>query len=281
MSAPPAPTLAADPLLPRTATVVRRIQETADTWTLVLEPEGGWPFAPGQFDMLYAFGVGEVPISISGDPGHRGEVVHTIKDVGPVTRALCALEEGATLALRGPYGRGWPGLDALNGKDVVIVAGGIGLAPLRPTILALLAERERFGRVVLCIGARSPGDLLFPTSYTGWQAAGAEVDVTVDHAGLDWTGHVGVVTTVLDPLQLDPGRTRALICGPEVMIRFAARSLLRMGVAAEHVFVSLERNMHCAVGLCGRCQLGPEFVCADGPVFDYAQARPLLAVREL
>lgn len=270
-----------DPLLPVTAQVVERVQETADTCTLVLEPEGGLAFAPGQFNMLYAFGVGEIPISISGDPADRGRLMHTIKAVGPVSRALCALEVGQTLALRGPYGRGWPQLDALAGRDVIIVGGGIGLAPLRPSILQLLAGRDQVRRLLVCVGARSPQDLLFADSYSGWEARGAELMVTVDRAGLDWPGHVGIVTSLTDQLTLDAERTSALICGPEVMIRFVARSLFQGGVPRRALAVSLERNMHCAVGLCGRCQLGPEFVCADGPVFGYDRAEPLLAIKEL
>ncbi len=256
----------------------RRV-ETANTVTLVLMPVDA-PIRtprPGQFTMVYAFGVGEVPISVSGHEGSAG-IVHTLRSVGAVTRALSTVECGAVLGVRGPYGTDW-GLPA--GGDLVVMAGGIGLAPLRPVVRHAVEHRERYGTVAVLIGARTPADLLYPDEYDVWRAAGIEVQVTVDRADAGWTGHVGVVTTVLDGLGVDPAVTTAFVCGPEVMMRFAARALVDRGVPAAAVRVSLERNMRCGDALCGHCQLGPLLVCRDGPVVGYDRAAPLMAVKEL
>lgn len=268
-------------LAPAPARVLAVRQETSDTWTLDLAPPAGYSFAPGQFDMLYAFGVGEAPISHSGDPALAGErLVHTIRAVGPVTRALCAARPGEVVGLRGPFGSAWP-LAQARGGDLVIVAGGIGLAPLRPLVLAALAARAEFGRVALLVGARTPRDLLYPQELEAWRARGLEVLVTVDAAAGDWSGRVGVVTRLIPEAGFDPARALAVVCGPEVMMRFTAQGLLGRGVAPERVFLSMERNMKCAVALCGHCQLGPGFVCREGPVYAYPRLAPLLAVREL
>ncbi|HET6213255.1 MAG TPA: FAD/NAD(P)-binding protein, partial [Micromonosporaceae bacterium] len=234
---------------------------------------------PGQFSMVYAFGVGEVPISVSGRSG-TGDILHTVRTVGAVTRALHAARPGGVLGLRGPFGSGWR-IPAPAGSDVVIVAGGIGLAPLRPVVRHALAQRARYRGVTLLIGARTPADLLFTDEYAGWRAGGVDVRVTVDRAGADWTGHVGVVTTLFDHVVTDPGRTVGYTCGPEVMMRFAARGLVDRGVPGSAIDVSLERNMRCGIALCGHCQLGPLVVCRDGPVVGYDRAAPLLAVKEL
>lgn len=273
----------ASPFLPEPYRIVRRRRETADTWTLELEPAaGGEPlgFAPGQFTMVYAFGAGEVPISISGDPTRPGRLVHTVRVAGATTRAICSLGRDGTLGVRGPYGTAWPVEQAVGG-DVVIAAGGIGLAPLRPALYAALARREELGRVVLLYGGRSPDQLLYPAELERWRAAGVDVHVTVDRADGEWRGPVGVVTTLIERAGFDPGRTTALVCGPEVMMRFSAAGLVRAGVGPERVYLSMERNMKCALGQCGRCQFGPVFVCGDGPVFSYAAIEPLLAVPEL
>ncbi|MEZ6189070.1 MAG: FAD/NAD(P)-binding protein [Planctomycetota bacterium] len=268
-------------LVPRAARVARAWRETHDTWSLELEDPGAPPARPGQFDMLYAFGVGEVPISFSGDLTRVERPIHTIRAVGAVTRALCALGPGDALGVRGPFGAGWP-LDAARGRDLVILAGGIGLAPLRPLLYAALAERAEFGRVVLLYGARTPADLLYPAELEAWRrGAEVEVHVTVDAATPEWPGEVGVVTSLIARAELDPTASVACVCGPEIMMTFCARHLLDLGVPPERVHVSLERNMKCALGWCGRCQLGSEFVCRDGPVFGYARATPLLATREL
>jgi NAD(P)H-flavin reductase len=259
-------------MVPAMARVVGRRQETADTWTLELEPR--LPFQPGQFTMLAANGAGEVPISISGDPD-GGRLVHTVRAVGAATRAICAAEPGRALAVRGPFGVPWP-TDAIEGADVVFVAGGIGLAPLRPAILRLLARSERYGRVTVLHGARAPDQLLYPGQLEQWGA-----DVIVDSAGPDWRGKVGVVTKLIERAPMDPASTVALLCGPEVMMRFAAPALAARGVTAERIYVSLERNMQCGIGHCGHCQLGPTLICRDGPVYRYSDVERWLGVREL
>ncbi|WP_432825959.1 FAD/NAD(P)-binding protein [Dactylosporangium sp. CA-092794] len=261
--------------------VAERVEETADTVTLALQPvdEPLPVFRPGQFAMLYAFGVGEVPISVSGRFG-AGGLLHTVRAVGATSGALCAARPGATLGVRGPFGRGWV-LPAPAGADLVVVAGGLGLAPLRPLVRHAAADRDRYGRVAVLIGARTPGDLLYPGEYDEWRAAGVEVATTVDRAAAGWTGRVGVVTALFEELRTDPARTAGFVCGPEVMMRFAARGLLDRGIPAERVWLSLERNMHCGIGHCGHCQLGPLLLCRDGPVAACSTALPLLSVKEL
>jgi NAD(P)H-flavin reductase len=257
---------------------VRR--ETAETVTLDLAPaagEAGFAFAAGQFNMLYRFGIGEVAISISGDPTKPERLTHTIRAVGAVSNALAAVKPGETVGVHGPYGTGWPLAEAAD-RDVVIVAGGVGLAPLCPALYQILAERERYGRVLLLYGARTPADLLYRRELATWGRR-ADVQVTVDRADAGWQGNVGVVTQLLAKERLAPA-TIAMMCGPEVMMRFTVRELERQGVPAENVYVSLERNMKCAVGLCGHCQFGPTFVCKDGPVFRYDRVRPFLTIRE-
>jgi NAD(P)H-flavin reductase len=270
-----------DPMLPLPARVLRRRRELADSWTLVIEPEDPalLRFAPGQFNMLYAHGVGEVAVSVSGDAAAPRHLVHTVRNVGKVSGALTRLGRGARLGVRGPFGTVWP-IDAAQGKDVVVVAGGLGLAPLRPAIYRLLRERRRFGRVAVLYGTRSPADILYPRELERWRRK-LQVEVTVDHAGTDWRGHVGVVTGLIPKARLDPARAVALVCGPEIMMRFAAMALVDAGMPPAAIHLSLERNMKCALGHCGRCQLGPLLVCRDGPVVDYARAAGLLAVPEL
>jgi NAD(P)H-flavin reductase len=271
-----------DPLVPRVGRVLRRRRDAPDVWTLDIEPVDGPAFAaaPGQFNMLTAFGVGEAAISVSGDPSGK-RLVHSIRAVGPVSKALARLGEGAAIGVRGPFGVGWPMAEA-GGRDVVLVAGGLGLAPLRPALYALLAERARYGRIVLLFGARSPEDIVFRRELEKWRARlDIEVSATVDHAMSEWRGHVGVVTTLIPRANLDPARTLALICGPELMMRHVAASLGDAGIADESIYVSLERNMKCAVGHCGHCQFGPLFVCRDGPVFRYDRVRNLVMLKEI
>ncbi len=257
-------------------------RETVDTWTLELAPPAGMSlnFAPGQFTMLSVAGCGEVPISISGDPDQPGWLVQTVRRVGAATAAICAAEAGQTLGVRGPFGTGWP-VEEAEGGDVVLAAGGLGLPPLRPAILRLLRHRERYGRLVLLYGGRSPGQLMFGDELAAWSQQGLEVLLTVDSAGPEWLGHVGVVTRLVRRAGLDPARTVALTCGPEVMMRFLVASLADEGVASERVYVSLERNMQCGIGHCGHCQLGPMLLCRDGAVCRYDGVAPWLAVREL
>ena len=274
----------AAPMTPHPFVVQRALPETDDTFTLELAADRGFEplaFRPGQFNMLYVFGVGEVPISISGDPATPQTLVHTTRVVGATTRAMRQLKRGDQLGVRGPFGTAWP-VEEAEGQDVLFVAGGIGLAPLRPALYRVLSRRERYGRVVLLYGARTPDDILFRRELRNWRADfDLEVHVTVDRATREWRGNVGVVTALIPRVPFDPRNTVALTCGPEVMMRFTVLELQRRGVEPEHVHVSLERNMKCAIGLCGHCQLGAEFVCRDGPVFPYARVRRLLDVREL
>jgi NAD(P)H-flavin reductase len=267
-------------MVPLPYRVVAREAETADTVTLHLRPVRAAirAVAPGQFTMLYAFGVGEVPISVSGVGGTRLD--QTLRAVGAVTRALHDTRPGAVLGVRGPFGIGWQ-LPDQPGRDLVLVAGGIGLAPLRPALAEALRRRSHFRTVTLIVGARTPDDLLYTGSVADWTAGGARVEVTVDRPADGWTGRIGVAPAVLDEVDLDPANTTAMVCGPEVMMRFTAAALLRRGVPAEDVQVSLERNMRCGVAWCGHCQLGPLLLCRDGPVIDYRRAAALLAVKEL
>jgi NAD(P)H-flavin reductase len=269
-------------LVPAQFTLAAKRQDTADTWTLELEPPAGERsfFAPGQFVMLSAFGSGEVPISISGDPGDDGRLVHTVRAVGLATQAICRVDPGQVLQVRGPFGRPWP-LQELAGADVLVLAGGIGLPPLRPAILELLADRARYGRLTLLYGSRSPEQLLYPEELEQWSGRGLEVEVTVDSAGPEWLGHVGVVPRLVRRVELDPPATVAMLCGPEVMIRFAIAALRERGVGTERIYVSMERNMQCGIGTCGHCQLGPTLVCRDGPVYPWSELGRWLAIREL
>ena len=269
------------PMAPRPFRVVRRRRETADTWTLDLEPVEGaaLDFQPGQFTMLYAFGIGEVPISICGERG--GPLVHTVRAVGAVTEAICASQPGSVLGVRGPFGRGWPVEEAL-GLDVVVVAGGIGLPPLRPALYECLKRRQEYGGVFLLYGSRTPADLVFRREVERWRSRfDVEVDVTVDRGEEGWRGNVGVVPKLIGSAHFDPTAALAMICGPEIMMRFAAEALLDRGLPAERIWVSMERDMKCGLGWCGHCQLGPTLICRDGPVYRWDEIEPLMEVREL
>jgi NAD(P)H-flavin reductase len=274
--------MVADPMLPSSYLVSDKRQELSDTWTLQLQPaegQGIGEFRPGQFSMLYAFGAGEVPISVSSING-GGAVVHTVQAVGATTRAICSAEPGHQLGVRGPFGNSWP-LEEAEGGDVVVVTGGIGLAPLRPAIEHLITNRDRYRAVALLYGARSPDEMLFFGELQGWREAGIDVKYTVDTAAGKWDGRVGLVTKLVPITGFEGERTTAMICGPEVMMRFVSTALQDRGVAAESIYVSLERNMKCAIGLCGHCQLAHRFVCKDGPVFPVGRIGTLLGVREL
>jgi NAD(P)H-flavin reductase len=271
-----------DPMAPAASRIVDRWDETHDTFSLRLQPpEEAFNFAPGQFNMLYVFGTGEVAISISGPPSEPGVITHTIRGVGSVTYALRGLGPGDVVGLRGPFGNAWP-VDLAEGHDVVVIAGGIGLAPLRPAISHLLANRDRYGRVVLVYGARSPGDLLYAAELQEWRGRfDMDVLVTVDNADREWRGSVGVVTKLIGRAPFDPHNTMAFVCGPEIMMRFTARELVTRGVGESMVYLSTERNMKCAVGVCGHCQYGSKFVCRDGPIFRYDELGELLEIREV
>ena len=273
----------ADPFVPELYRVGSVRRELSDTVTLELLPMAGKrpEFVPGQFNMLYAFGVGEVAISMSGDRNENSAFVHTVRDVGAVSGAISRLETGATLGVRGPFGTGWP-VAASEGADVVIVAGGLGLAPLRPAIYDVLARRSRYGRVSILFGTRNPQDILYRHELEHWrQRLDVELEVTVDHADADWHGNVGVVPTLISRAAFDPHETVAMVCGPEVMMRFTAAALREAGLPSDRIYLSLERNMKCAIGLCGHCQFGPAFICKDGPVMRHDIVADIFSLREV
>ena len=276
--------LVPDPMLPVPYRIQRVRQETDDTFTLEILPEDsskGFSFAPGQFNMLYVFGVGEVPISISSDPDDAPLLKHTTRVVGTVTKAMRKLKRGEIMGIRGPFGSHWP-VEEATGRDVVIVAGGIGLAPLRPALYRLMAEREKFRRIVLLYGTRTPEDMLYRRELEQWRGKfDLEIEVTVDRAASTWRGNVGVVTTMIPRAPFSPSNTFAMVCGPEVMMRFTVMELLKRGVAAERIYLSAERNMKCGIGFCGHCQYGPTFVCKDGPVFAFPSIAPILGKSEI
>lgn len=279
----PAAAAPVDAMRPRRYRIGRTRQDTRDTFTLNLDPVDGPPmqYTAGQFTMLDAFGIGEVPISISGDPAAGGPLEHTIRDVGVVTHALIAAPVGTLLGVRGPYGTSWDMASAVGG-DVVFVVGGIGLAPLRPAICELIAHRDRYDRVVLLYGVRTPEDILFGDELRTWaHDHGVVVEVTVDNGQHAWRGKVGLVTQLIPRAGFDPRNTTAFVCGPEVMMRFSAVALADRGVRDRRIRMSMERNMKCGVGLCGHCQLRELFICVDGPVLTYDRLAPLLSTREM
>ncbi len=275
-----------DPMLPAPWRIQRARRDTGDTFTLYLEPShagDSLPFLPGQFNMLYVFGAGEVPISMSGDPAKSGVMTHTVRAVGVVTKAMSRLKRGDTIGVRGPFGAHWP-VEEAAGKDIVIVAGGIGLAPLRPAVYCILARRKEYGRVALLYGARTPHDILYQSELEKWRGRfDLQVEATVDNVptGQDWRCNVGVVTSLIAGGDFNPSQTVAMICGPEVMMRFTVIELQKRGVSDESIFISMERNMKCAVGFCGHCQFGPTFICKDGPVFRFDRINPWLSKREI
>jgi anaerobic sulfite reductase subunit B len=288
-----------EPMTPVPYLVVSRHQENADTVTLDLAPRGQPlpPYLPGQFSMVYAFGVGEVPISVSGVGPQPDRLSHTVRAVGKVTEALCDARPGDELLLRGPYGNDWSlggsrapqgdGWEAENattlgtgpGEDLVVVAGGVGLSPLRPVVLTALSEPGHYGWLTVLAGARSPQELVHRDDLARWHALG-EALVTVDDPGRSWVGPIGQVTALLPAAVFRPERTTAFVCGPEPMMCAVASALIGRGVAPDRIRVSLERNMRCAVGWCGHCQLGPVLLCRDGPVLTWDRAAELLSVPE-
>jgi len=270
-----------DPMLPEPWRIVRRRQDTEDTFTLQIAPLDGSTFRaaiPGQFNMLYLFGIGEVPISICSEPGRP--LLHTTRDVGAVTHAMAKLSPGEVIGLRGPFGSGWP-LEKAQGRDILFVAGGIGLAPLRGALLELLRMREEVGRITLLYGARRPSELLYLRELRRLTRLGLRLSVSVDRMAEGWEGPVGFVTTLIPSAAFDPERVLVMMCGPEIMMRNAVYELWRCGVPNESLYLSLERNMKCAVGYCGHCQFGPKFICRDGPVYHYDQVAHWLDIPEV
>ncbi len=273
-----------DPMCPDVHHVMSISQETSDIYTLKLQPterREAVRFAPGQFNMLYAFGVGECAISISGDPTVNNVTEHTIRRVGLVTGTLGSVRAGDSIGVRGPFGTPWP-MDQARGRDVLLIAGGIGMAPLRPVIMDVLANRENYKELTILSGSRDPEGILFADELLTWKKQpGVDSKVTVDHADSRWNGNVGVVTTLVNRTVKDPKDTIAFVCGPEIMMRYAVTELQKNGLGKDQIYLSLERNMKCAIGLCGHCQFGSEFICRDGPVFRYDRIEFWLNQREL
>lgn len=270
-------------MIARLAEVEPAGRATATYWLELTDPEAraGYGFAAGQINMLYLFGLGEVPISVSSDPVATDRLAHTVRVAGSVTSGFPRLRVGDEVGLRGPFGRPWP-VERARGGDLVVVAGGLGLAPLRSAVYVALRERDAFRRVVVLVGARTPDDVVYRTELEAWtDRPDVEVHLTVDRADSPWPHRVGLVTTLLGDADLDPAATTSFVCGPEVMMRAVADDLVGRGVDARRVFLTLERNMQCAVRRCGHCQLGPAFVCADGPVFAYPEIARYLAVEQL
>ncbi|MEE9599882.1 MAG: FAD/NAD(P)-binding protein [Anaerolineales bacterium] len=273
-----------DPMLPNWAIIVKIEQEAPGVKTYWLKftnakIQKGFFFKPGQFNLLTVPGYGEAAISISSDPKNTETIGHTIRLTGNVTNAIDRLGIGGSLGLRGPFGSCWP-LEELKGKDIYIAAGGIGLPPLRPVIYHILQNRSDYGKVVLIYGARTPEDLQFTGEFDEWEKGDIELFICVDSCDDTWTGLVGVVPMLFYSLSIDPKKGALMTCGPEVMIHFAAYEAIARRVPRERIFVSLEKNMKCGYGSCGHCQLGPYFVCKDGPVFSYEQIGPYLEVED-
>jgi NAD(P)H-flavin reductase len=275
-----------NPYLPRPAEIVERRMQAPGVYTFRLrfrDPKlrEAYRFLPGQFNMVYAFGAGEVAISVVSDPREPELLDHTIRIVGNVTRILERMKKGETIGLRGPYGSAWP-LEEARGKDVIVVTGGLGCAPVVSVINYVVNRRASFGRLKILHGIKTPKDLLYRERFSAWRKIpDTEVHLTSDQPGEGWKYSVGVVTNLFDRVEIDPQNSVVMMCGPEVMMRRAVHALLARGLSPERIYLSLERNMKCAVGFCGHCQLGPAFVCKDGPVFRYDRIRPWLETQEV
>jgi len=256
-------------------------EELSHTFTLELEPpNGSFEFLPGQFTMVYAFGIGEVPISISSSTAKPSTILQTIRRTGAVTHALGRLKSGDYVGIRGPYGTPWP-MEAIKGRDLLIIGGGIGLAPLRPAIYHAMENRDDYERVVVLYGTRTPDDILFHNELQEWaERTDITTLITVDAADRSWNGAVGVVTRLIGRVGFDPMNTTALVCGPEIMMTVTAERLVEgSSLAPENIYVTMERNMKCAIGLCGHCQFGEKFICTDGAVFPYPEVGGLFDIK--
>jgi len=273
-----------DPMTPLWAEIVDIKSEAPGIATYWLKfkdtaARESYSFAPGQFNILSVPGYGEAAISISSDVSDPEKIGHTIRFVGNVTHAVARSKIGDTIGIRGPFGSAWP-IEACQGKEIYIAAGGIGLPPMRPVIYHIMKNRADYGQVVVLYGARTPQDLQFTEEYDAWRDAGIEVMITVDRADERWEGAVGVVPLMFYRLRMDPHKSVAFTCGPEIMMRFVVYEALARRLPEENIFVSFERNMKCGFGSCGHCQLGPYFVCKDGPVFSYQQLKPYFNVED-
>jgi NAD(P)H-flavin reductase len=286
MTTPPhlSSAVSTDPWRSHPARIVSIRDETPGVKTYELEFEeapirAGYSFAAGQFNMLYLPGIGEAAISVSSNADDRGTIAHTVRAVGNVTEALSRRATHDQVFVRGPFGTPWP-VDAVGGRDVVIVAGGLGLASQRAAI-EQCSRRHDGGRTIVLHGAKRPAGLLFAAEYDRWRTAGVDIHTVVDEGDAAWTGRVGLVTHLLADLPINPSATTILCCGPDAMMLGVAEAAMSRGVSAEHVFLSLERNMACAVAHCGLCQFGPHFICRDGPVLRYDRVANLMRVPHL
>lgn len=273
-----------NPYLLQEAEIVERIDEAIGIFTLRLrftDPtvQHAYDFQPGQFNMVYLYGVGEVAISIVSDPRDEQVFDHTIRVVGRVTRGLVQLRRGEYIGIRGPFGRGWP-LQEAQGRDVLIVTGGLGCAPTVSVINYILNRRERYGRLIIMQGVKHADDLLWRDRYAQWeQQPDTDVIIAADQGAALWPWHVGLVTDLFDNIHLNPARTVAMMCGPEGMMHAAIKQLTQRGMDEREIYLSMERNMQCAVGHCGHCQYGGTFICKDGPVFSYLEVKELFGVK--
>jgi NAD(P)H-flavin reductase len=274
-----------NPMVPHLVKINKMVWETEQVFTIYLTPnegmDGKFSFLPGQFNMLYVFGIGEAAISISSSPYKPGTIIHTIHKVGTVTSALSKFKKGSYVGIRGPFGNGWP-VEEAKGNDICILAGGIGLAPLRPVIYSLFKNRRDFGKITILYGARTPQDMLYRVELEQWSKLNnVRVEVTVDHGDQSWKGNIGFAANLLSYVELDNKNTITMICGPEMMMKYSIEELIEKGIPAQNIYLSLERNMKCAVGFCGHCQYGPNFICKDGPVFNYPEIRYLFERKEI
>ncbi|MDZ7373424.1 MAG: FAD/NAD(P)-binding protein [candidate division KSB1 bacterium] len=262
--------------MPRLARVIRIADETYDTKTFTLrfvdeESQQQFSFRSGQFVEVSVFGAGEAPFGLASNPNRKEDFDITVRAVGRVTRALHERKVGDVIGVRGPLGNYFP-FEEVFGYDILIVGGGIGLPPLRSLIEPMLDARDKFGRIIILYGARTPQDRVYKHLLSEWEKrTDIEFLQTVDVGDSTWTGHVGVVTTLFDKITVDPARTVAFTCGPPIMIKFVIQDLLAMGFDPDHIISTLERYMKCGVGKCGHCAINHKYVCTDGPVFSFRQ----------
>lgn len=270
--------------LPHEAEIVERIDESESIFTFRLrftDPDlhERYSFQPGQFNMIYLPGVGEVPISIVSDPEDEHLYDHTIRAVGRVTHGLAQLQAGDRIGVRGPYGRGWPVRES-KGRDVVLVTGGLGCAPVVSVINYVLRRRQEYGRLTIMQGVKHASDLIWREKYEQWAALpDTQVLLAANEPGPGWPWHTGYVTALFDQAHILPDNSVVMMCGPEGMMVAVAKDMLARGIPERDLWLSMERNMQCGIGACGHCQIGGKFACHDGPVFSYDQIKELLPVK--
>lgn len=273
-----------NPYLPAEAKILDIKAQTHDTLTYKIalkdkDLQKKYSFQPGQFNMVHLSGIGEAPISLSSDTKHSKDFFeHTIRTVGSVTNNLAKLKPGAILGIRGPYGNSWPIEEAQN-KNVLIITGGIGLAPLRPVITHILNNKDKYKKLEILYGARTPDDMIFKDEFDNWRSfSDINLLLTADKVPENKKSEYnqGVVTALFDKMAITPKDSLVLICGPEIMMHFVVLGLLQIGFFSYQIYVSLERRMHCGIGKCGHCQIGPKFTCVDGPVFPYSEISGLI-----